>query len=186
MTDLPRPVLPARIPLKGQRWHKGLFVAANVRDNDKGEPLFGQVNSEWVNEALIRRLCQLCGQHISVKLPCVFPGGPSDYQYEEAPLHIECCRYSMLVCPRILSRRSTFTFHVCRTYDTIHHGHDKDGALIVDGAVPKNPRRGSNLMLSLMMAHPYDKGSYEMSCGHKHLARLSFDEFIEWSGKVMS
>jgi hypothetical protein len=177
---LPRPVLPKRIPKKDQRWHKGLFVAANVR-HVGGVPLFGQVNSDWVIEAQIKRLCQLCGQHISKDLPAVFPGGPNEYKYEEAPLHIECARYSMLVCPRILSRRDTFTFHVCKTYDVMHLGHTKEGTLIVDGAVPKNLRRGTNLFLSLYMAHPIERQRYTMACGHDHIQRLSFDEFLKWS-----
>lgn len=186
MTDLPRPVLPSRIPKKNRRWHKGLFVAANVRVIN-GEALFGQVNSEWVTTAMLQRLCQLCGQHISDRLPVVFPGGPECYQYEEAPLHIECARYSMLVCPRILSRRDTFTFHICKTYEIVILGSLRNPEdTIIDGCVPKNLRRGTTLALSLWMAHPADKKTYDLTCGHQHIQRLSFDEFLAWSEKVMS
>lgn len=187
MTDLPRPVLPKRIPKKNHRWHKGLFVAANVRMAASGEPLFGQVNSDWVMEAMIRRLCQLCGQHISDRVPVVFPGGSEVYKYSEAPLHVECARYSMLVCPRILSVRDTFIFHVCKTYDVIHlPALARPGELIIDGCIPKNLRRGTTLALSLWMAHPYEQKSYDLTCGHEHIQRLSFDEFLAWSEKVMA
>lgn len=192
MADLPRPVLPRRIPKKvaqaPHRWHKGLFVAANVRMAASGEPLFGQVNSEWVTWAMINRVCQLCGQHISKSIPLILPGGPNDIEYTEAPLHVECARYSMLVCPRILSRRSTFTFFVCKDYHLMSYNlgdlqKDKNAELAdyVDYIQPKPLRRNSNLALNMYFAHDWDRGSMHNTCGCIHLQRLKYDEFLRWS-----
>lgn len=165
---LPRPVLPARI--KNPRWHKGLLVAANVAViND--EPVFGKVNSDWVRMAMEKRLCQLCGMKVALREPCAFPGDPTEWEHVEAPLHIECARYSMLVCPRILSRRTSFTFSICSRYRVNYFAGEPDTI------TPIPPRKGSNLYLGLYLAHSdaCSKRAYH------YINRLDFDELLKWS-----
>jgi ribosomal protein S14 len=176
--------LPDRVYKKDRKFYKGMFIAANVRVVD-GIPLFGQVNSDKVLEMQHKRQCQLCGRKISLQDWCVFPGGALDYKYQEAPLHIDCARYSLQVCPHILSKQDKFVMSVCRRYDVV----DFEPPMWRDpGAVPHWSRLSPWQSFSLTMAHETKEQKKDSegltvcdNCGSPNAGRMTYDEFMKWS-----
>jgi hypothetical protein len=119
--DVGPPARRRHIVLPGFDWEGFAPAAYDVIGEDN--PRLGKVAMDRQLIAHERPLCNVCGQIIGERLH--FVGGWCDPQtYTEAPLHRECARYSLLVCPGLavprfdphkqlsvtIVRRSTLTY----------------------------------------------------------------------------
>jgi hypothetical protein len=178
--EWPVPVVPDRI--KKPEWFKGLLVAANVAREEDGTPIFGKVNPEAVLEMQEKRLCQLCGKRIALNDWCVFIGSTMLYKYQEAPLHVECARYSSLVCPRLRGGAADIEFTLCKKYKIVEF----EPPLWQDpGVIPLPPTKRSGSWLGLTFAHNLVMGSdmkYQcLTCKSQQQNRMSYNEFLRWT-----
>lgn len=62
-----------------------------------GTPVFTEVCPARHRVAVTDRLCQFCGTQADGEM--FFLGGPGTLVYGAAPMHRDCCRYSLTVCP---------------------------------------------------------------------------------------
>lgn len=81
-----------------------------------GEPELGKQCPTRQRECMSERKCQVCSYPIGVDADCALLGGEEIETYIEPALHIECARYSLLVCPGI-TRRPGMSIHICREYE---------------------------------------------------------------------
>jgi len=171
-----RPELPDRVSKKDRIYYKGMFVAANVKwNNDHTKPLFGQIDDDKVIDMIANRKCQLCGKRIAKDQFACFPGRFQLGTYSEAPLHIECCRYALSVCPMILRVKDDFGVAVCRDYYV-------RGGMVV----PVWYRLPNWMQLVLSLAHKperTDDGVRCSTCGADSLGDMNYEEFMAWSAR---
>lgn len=176
----PTPVVPSRI--RKPEWYKGLLVAANVGRDEDGTPRFGKVNADKVIDMQDRRICQLCGYKIAQRDWCVFPGSWTLLKYEEAPLHVECARYSCLVCPNLRNNADKIEFSVCKKYTVVEF---EPPNWVDPGCIPLCPPKGSTARTLLSFAHQLivnNDGETEcLTCRSQSLNRMSYREFLMWS-----
>lgn len=182
---IPTVALPSRVYKKDIRWYKGLFVAANVGINEDGSPKFGTVDSEKVQQMWESRTCQLCGQRIAKKDFACFPGQYGMGKYVEAPLHVECCKYSLSVCPMIKSKRASFGVSICIDYDIVEF---KAPFWQDPGVVPNMSKYPEWASMALQFAHNITANNRCDTCpswAHEHyLGALTYDEFMFWGERV--
>lgn len=166
-------------------YYKGLLVAANTKMDEDGTPLFGQVDSDWVHNAFLRRLCQLCGKKIAKTDWCIFPGSHGSWKFQEAPLHVDCAAYSFIKCPNILRKRTTYGVMFCRNYDIIEFEppHWRD-----PGVVPNAKGMTKYNTAGLWFGHgdlTYAEGTFRAvgcsTCEWHGLLWMNFDEFLRWA-----
>lgn len=88
--------------LPGVEW-----FGAIARSNDvpgEGHARLGRIDPGRAIRAHEHSLCNVCGHVVGDRL--IFVGGAAEPQaYTEAPLHKECARYSLLVCPGLTVAR---------------------------------------------------------------------------------
>lgn len=177
--------LPARVTKPV--YHNGLLVAANTLINDDGIPVFGSVDSDFVEKSWKDRLCQLCGKRIAKTDWVVFPGQHGSWRFTESPLHIDCCAYSFIKCPNILRKRETYGVMFCRNYEYQMFGppewRDSKAHPVMKGMTHSNT-------VGLWMGHgeiEYAPGTYTAigcsTCDWKNLLCMNFDEFLRWSSR---
>lgn len=90
----------ATVSLPGVEWFGNLVMSTDVVG--EGVPILGQVDPRRQLDGHLTPRCNVCGQVIGSKL--VFVGG-NPKSMTEAPLHRECARWSISVCPGLLARR---------------------------------------------------------------------------------
>lgn len=82
---------------------RGYPIPFIVLFDKEGTPRFTINDDRKVEEALAKNLCAICGQHMGVKNRWLV-GGPKsalhpDGAYFDTPVHRECARYALKVCP---------------------------------------------------------------------------------------
>lgn len=93
----------------------------------KGQPQLGRIEAGRQLLAHERSLCNVCGKLVGRRL--TFVGGraaePEGQCYTEAPLHRACARWSLQVCPSLLSARQgidTLNVTEITQADVMYHG----------------------------------------------------------------
>jgi len=101
-------VLPERIA-QLPRDRRGYPIPFIVMRDDAGEPQFVVNDTRKVYEAMVRKLCGVCGQGLEAEV--WFTGGASNALmngdvgvYVDGPLHEECKTFAMEVCPHLAHR----------------------------------------------------------------------------------
>ncbi len=100
MSDVPIPLRCAGRPTVG-----GLVVP-HVSVVAAGKPVLGAVHQSKAMRCIVDGLCQICGEALGRPLVVIVPASQlADSYSNEAPLHPECARYSVQVCPMLNGRR---------------------------------------------------------------------------------
>ena len=69
-----------------------------------GRPDFTTIDAERILDCLRERLCGMCGHELGLGENVAFIGGPKSIEHGnflDPPMHPECARYAMKVCPHI-------------------------------------------------------------------------------------
>ena len=182
LPPIPRVDVPSRI--RKPEFKDGMLIARNVRRADTGEPEFGKVDSDWVEEmGQKRRHCQLCGLRIAKTDWCVFPGKFGLMKYQEAPLHTDCARSSLTHCPHILKNRGDFGVTVCLNYVVVEFAPPMwldPGCVPTGDGVAKSKKK--QLILSFAHDLHYENGKTVCkTCNGDSLQEMTWAEFMRWS-----
>lgn len=104
-----------------ERDFRGYPVPFIVLRDREGQSHFAVNNNILVRRAIAERLCHICGQ--SLEETVWFVGGPGSALlngsvgvYQDGPLHEECMRYAMQVCPHLAGRMSKSVGEVARAH----------------------------------------------------------------------
>jgi hypothetical protein len=183
----PRPELPTkRVTKNKQVFQDGMLVAANVAKDSDGRALFGKVDPDFRDGGWIKRLCQLCGNRIALSDWLVFPGEFDAWGYKEVPLHVECARYSILVCPHIRKKQAFMGVSVCKKFG---YRLCTPPLFEDDWAVPSWDGLRDWEKLGLSFAHDIqykdDGSAFCATCpeqsNNKNMGIMTIPEFIFWS-----
>ena len=100
---IPMPPRIARLP----RTKHGLPVPYIADKHEDGSPELGVANSAISDQCHEESLCSICGEKLAragrtfITAPsCVFA---SDYGCGDPPMHEECARYALRVCPHLVA-----------------------------------------------------------------------------------
>lgn len=98
--DVPLPLWMAKL----RRDKRGYPIPHTVMVDKEGNPHF-TINEEHLRQQVIKRdACPICGRGLLKRRASI--GGPKSIFHPEGacidpPMHVECARYAMLVCPYI-------------------------------------------------------------------------------------
>lgn len=109
------------VPVPGRAahrpWQRGFLVPAVTSLRDDGVTYkFGRVDGLEAVKCMCERRCQMCGNDITEDEDACFLGGIGLRWFTEPPLHVDCARYSLQVCPMIVANAHQFAITVCREY----------------------------------------------------------------------
>jgi hypothetical protein len=100
---IPMPPRIARLP----RTKHGLPVPYIAEQHEDGSPNLGMVESVMSGHCHRESLCSICGERLA-PAERTFITGPScvfgsDYGCNDPPMHEECARYALRVCPHLVA-----------------------------------------------------------------------------------
>jgi hypothetical protein len=103
-------------------WH-GYVVPANVMWDNDGVPDFATINEELSRLLMEARQCALCGKRMRREF--AFLGGPQSIghrHFRDGPMHEDCARYAMAVCPFVSGQRRAYrSLEVKREFEGHEH-----------------------------------------------------------------
>lgn len=132
-TELPR------IPraLRDRPTYHGMAVPANVMIDARGVPDFATIDEVMAARLIGIQHCALCAKRM--RSPFAFIGGPQSIErslFRDGPMHEECARYAMSVCP--------FVTGAHRQYRRLGVGVDRhpDWQIVAHPVAPEPDRMG--------------------------------------------
>jgi hypothetical protein len=131
-------LMPAR--LQARPTFHGMPIPYTVYVDEAGVPDFRMNWRERMAEAVERGLCVLCGQRLGRRK--VFVGGPSSIQhgqFVDGPMHEECARYAIGICPYLTGERPDHA-----AISAVEHRHRKEADLEIvtaSGVAAGRPER---------------------------------------------
>jgi hypothetical protein len=177
--------IPDRVTKKNRVFQKGMLIPYNTMRDENGVALFGKVDSDKVHKAWVDRECQLCGYRIAKDDWCVFPGAFGLWKFQEAPLHVECARYSLLVCPHIIKNRAFIGVSICKKYVVVEceppDWNDPGCVPVWDGI-----KDWEKFSFEFGHSLDYNVRTKTTTCRtcpetNEQLPHMTYDEFMKWS-----
>lgn len=118
--------LPIPIPERIRKLptYKGYPIPVGTLVSDAGVPDFRVTDERKRLELLYERRCGICGEDLTV--PMYFIAGPKSMHsrvFYDPPMHEECARFSVAVCPYLAGRKDYAPFETVQQHhqsDTVH------------------------------------------------------------------